>query len=95
MHTISFADLKLFAEKAAKTSLNVDLFWGSQAITVYPQENRKAYFKLFKNLARVSHKRKPHKKDNGHTLMTSDIPKIVHHFQTVGTFPPSTIKVIP
>lgn len=93
---ITFSTLKLFTEKSVKKNLNTDIFWGTHEVVVYPQRKAElAHFNLLNNLGRVSTKKKPHKKDNGNTLKMSMVHKLVHHFQTLGTFPRNTIRVIP
>jgi hypothetical protein len=95
MNVISYPTLRKFIEDKAGMPLNVDLFWGQKEKVVYPPKRERVYFRLFKNLQRTSHKGRYHKKDNGHTIMTGDVEKYVHHFQKVGVFPLGAIKVIP
>jgi hypothetical protein len=92
---ITFSTLKQFVEQTVGNPLNTDMFWGTHEIVVYPLENRKAFFRVFDNLGRTSTRKKPHKKDNGHTLKMDMVHKIVHHYQTIKTFPQGKIRVIP
>ena len=92
---ITFSTLKQFVEQTVGNPLNTDMFWGTHEIVVYPLENRKAFFRVFDNLGRTSTRKKPHKKDNGHTLKMDMVHKIVHHYQTMQKFPQGKIRVIP
>ncbi len=95
MQIITYHDLQLFAEQEAGIKLNVDMFWGTQTITVYPPDMEQVHFRLFRNLRRTSHKGKYHKKDNGHTLTLDMVRPLIHHFQKLKVFPLGAVKVIP
>ncbi len=95
MQIITFHDLKLFAEREAGIPLNVDMFWGTKEIKVYPPDMEYVDFRLFRNLRRTSFKGKYHKKDNGHTLHNDMVRRLVHHFQKLKVFPLGAVKVIP
>jgi hypothetical protein len=95
MNIITFETLKKFIDREARVTCNVDLFWGLQEVIVYPTKFERVSFRLFRNLRRNSTKFKPHKRDNGHTVYMSDVPKIVRHFQKLKIFPLGAIKVIP
>jgi hypothetical protein len=92
---ITYSTLKQFVEKTVGRPLNTDMFWGTHEVVVYPLENRKAFFRVFHNLGRVSTRRKPHKKDNGNMLRMDMVHNIVHHYQTTQIFPQGKIRVIP
>ncbi len=95
MNVITYNTLKRFIEREAGQLLNTDLFWGKQEIKVFPPKKERLYFNLFRNLRRTSFKGKYHKKDNGHTIISSDIPKYIYHFQKTKVFPYGAITVIP
>ena len=95
MQVVTYDTIRKFVEKEVGMPLNVDIFWGTTTQFVYPPKMERVYFRLFKNLALKSYKGKYHKKDNGHTLTPDMVPKIVHHFQKMGTFPLGAVKVIP
>ncbi len=95
MEVITFGDLRKFAEQEAGIPLNVDMFWGSHEIFVYPPKQEYMDFRLFINLRRTSYKGKYHKKDNGHTLHNGMVKRLVHHFQKAKVFPLGAVKVIP
>lgn len=94
MNTITYSTLKKFIDREVGYSTNTDLFWGIGEVKVYPPKRENLHFNLFKNLKRTSTKQKPHKRDKGHTIITSDVPKFVQHFQKLGIFPKGLITVI-
>lgn len=95
MQIITFTDLRLFAEREAGIPLNVDMFWGTKEVVVYPPKMERVHFRLFRNLRRTSFKGKYHKKDNGHTLTLDMVRPLIHHFQKTKVFPLGAVTVIP
>jgi hypothetical protein len=95
MKTITFSEIKAIAELYCETELKTDLFWASHPVFVYFRENHKPNFRLFRNRARKSTRVKPHKKDNGNTLMMHDVIPMVQHFIAVGVLQNGSYKVVP
>ena len=95
MKTITYQQVQTLVEAKIGMPVNVDMFWGSHEVMVYPPKMEVVYFRLFRNLARASTKKKPHKRDNGHTLTMNDVHKIIWHFCKTKVLPLGSYKVVP
>jgi len=95
MITLTYAKVKELVDNYTGIITNTDLFWGMYPITIYPPKMEKTYFRLFENIARKSTRVKPHKKDRGHLLISSDLTKIIHHFQKMKVIPLGKVEIVP
>ena len=94
-HTITFSKLKDLVEDYTGVKVNTCMFWGTYPITVHYQENRKAYHRKLRWIAKKSTKLRPNVRDIGHRITVDDVKKIVWHFNTVGVLPLGRYEVIP